>query len=823
MYPAGGPHYIRVKEATPDDLASYVYTEGTPISNWYNQDWAYRRLITIDHTKVSDADNPSTEYADFPVLVYATGLTNVNAGGSDIRFTASDGVTELPREIEYYNSGTLWAWVKTTLTKDSSDGSDDTFYMYYGSANATEPAPDSTYGSQNVWNSSYIGVWHLAETSGTIEDSTANANHGTYSGSIWDPANKKIDGALGFDGYNDEVNMGNQYNSDLDMYGKSFTWECWYDTDGFSSGTWSRLIAMRHDYNDYYQIVGDGDSNRIQFYVQKSGNVYAYGMNSPPSEWVHLAGTFDNSTNEAFFYVNSVSKTDSVGNCGAGSDTNFRLGRREDNAGVYDGELDEVRVSSTVRSADWITTGFTNQNAPADFCIVNIEESQSSTLYDRDLYNLDNTNESGNINKVTVYFCFAGDAGGGTGYARAAIKTNGTVYTGNLQSQAGQTFTTSSYEWSLNPYTGLPWTWNEIDALQAGVELKGSVGVTGYCTQVYVNVEYGLSADIERDTYNYTDLSSLRGEVQSVTVYALSRGTSFGNTHAAETVLRTYGTDYSGDYTLLDTSFEELTTTYTTNPYTGLAWTLEEINALEAGIRHYDNGGGSVRTTQVYIRVAYDIMVDEVIIADNWWLMENQAPDYAYSCFKDVTDLVQAGAPTGNAIYWVGDVYGDTGSELSYAGWSLVLIYSSASEQGQQFFLYDQLTFAGTNASGTFAVEGFVAPSDASVTLTCFVGEGDDWYDGDSLQLNGTYLSDATNPQDDVWNGKSSGLAGELIDGVDIDTFDVSSPIINPGDTSANLTYTTAQDNWNLIYHILAFRTDHGILTPSGTGIFSWD
>ena len=106
--------------------------------------------------------------------------------------------------------------------------------------------------------------------------------------------------------------------------------------------------------------------------------------------------------------------------------------------------------------------------------------------------------------------------------------------------------------------------------------------------------------------------------------------------------------------------------------------------------------------------------------------------------------------------------------------------------------------------------------------MTCFVAEGDDWYDNDSLQFNDYYLSDETNPENDVWNGKSSGLGGEIIDGMDIDTFDVSSPIISEGDTSATVYFTTTQDNWNLLYLILAFRSDLAVLTPSSTGILSY-
>ncbi len=167
---------------------------------WYNASWEYRRLITIDHTQVDNVTDPSTTYADFPVLVYATELSNINDNGTDIRFTSSDGTTELPREIESYSSGTLLAWVKVTLTKDSSDSSNDYIYMDYGNAAATEPAAGSTYGSQNVWDSSYKAVWHLKETSGTHYDSTSNSNNGTPNGGVTQGTTGQIDGADSFDG-----------------------------------------------------------------------------------------------------------------------------------------------------------------------------------------------------------------------------------------------------------------------------------------------------------------------------------------------------------------------------------------------------------------------------------------------------------------------------------------------------------------------------------------------------------------------------------------------------------------------------------------------
>src|ERR1035441_6718676 len=82
-------------------------------ADWYNANWAYRKAITIDHTKV-----PNTDQASFPVLVSLASDSGLSAharsDGFDILFTASDGTNTIPYEREQYSSGTLVAWVKVT-------------------------------------------------------------------------------------------------------------------------------------------------------------------------------------------------------------------------------------------------------------------------------------------------------------------------------------------------------------------------------------------------------------------------------------------------------------------------------------------------------------------------------------------------------------------------------------------------------------------------------------------------------------------------------------------------------------------------------------
>jgi len=327
------------------------------------------------------------------------------------------------------------------------------------------------------------------------------------------------------------------------------------------------------------------------------------------------------------------------------------------------------------------------------------------------------------------------------------------------------------------------------------------------------------------DTYNINNRSEGTGTINSLTVYARARAYNSGacDDMRLQIALRTDSTDYFGSLIDLigNAGWDNYSETWTTNPDTGQPWTWPEIDALQVGIKLYDDGDGSPQCTQVYAEVNYT-PVFQGVEASRWWLLENDSPNYSYSCFCDVTELVKLITTDGNANYAVTGVAGTTENEHSYAGWSMVIFYSSPSELAHQFFLYDQFLYATSDSSHTFDIEGFEAPSDAEAVLTCFVGEGDEHYEEDYLQFNSYYLSDTTNPEDNVWNGKSSGLGGQFIDGMDIDTFNVSAPIISPGDTSAEVSLSTNIDCWNFIYIILSFRSEYGGLTPNSCGIISY-
>jgi hypothetical protein len=211
---------------------------------------------------------------------------------------------------------------------------------------------------------------------------------------------------------------------------------------------------------------------------------------------------------------------------------------------------------------------------------------------------------------------------------------------------------------------------------------------------------------------------------------------------------------------------------------------------------------------------------------------------FSFACHRDVSRLVKhfPVVPgelhhTGNAEYTVGDVQADTGEYVSYAGWSLIIIYYSPETAGHYLYLRDVFSFNPGSSNLDFDgdgqpggdITGFVIPEPirnasgvitetVAAGVTCFIGEGDAIYTGDSLKITGQqsglnkYFSNSASPWDNICNGASPGMS---YPGVDVDTFQVlwSENILMPNDTRFHLDMNSGTDAWNFIYVIVSVRS----------------
>ncbi|PJE64279.1 MAG: hypothetical protein COU90_03620 [Candidatus Ryanbacteria bacterium CG10_big_fil_rev_8_21_14_0_10_43_42] len=340
---------------------------GTAPSDWWDNDFLSRRKIVFNNI-------PSqTDLTNFPMPIKLTADTdddtfgdiNIDYSktlphGDDVRFVDADGTTMLKHEIEEWDeTGTSTVWVKIPQLNASSTA--DFIWMYYNNTATTSGAATSS-----VWDSNYAGVWHLSATSTAarkFEDSTSNANEGIGTNFDSDEATTgKLNGALNFDGSNDDVGF----------TGNSL--------DAFTSGTVSAWVkASGSGTSRGYFSAGDAvDSNgQLEFYINSnddwdmfgsantySGRTIEAEVDIPnPTGWNHLVFATNSSGNT--FYVNGVKQTPTyqVGNASInfffGNITNVDEGYAiggvpGTDSETFNGIIDDVRISSSAHSAEWI-------------------------------------------------------------------------------------------------------------------------------------------------------------------------------------------------------------------------------------------------------------------------------------------------------------------------------------------------------------------------------------------------------------------------------------------------------------------------------------
>ncbi|MBI4136713.1 DUF2341 domain-containing protein [Candidatus Roizmanbacteria bacterium] len=379
--------------------ALLFFTSRSTEAAWYDDDWHFRKKLTIDADKVSG----SSDLSNFPVLVSRTDpdlATHAQSDGDDIVFATAGG-TKLSHEIESYisSTGELITWVNVTTLGGATDTD---IYMYYGNAEASnQEAVAST------WNSNYKGVWHLNQGIGvTAPDSTGINN--LSDNNVVDTAAGKIDGASDLENKPTDnqktMRITDAAQTGLDIT-QSVTVEAWVKVEvsegdlqfvaGKDGAAGSRGYGLGWSPDDTARLILSGDGTNI---TNTSGSTPLI-----PGTWYYMVGVFgyvDGTDDTATVYVNGASDGSTATHDGGifDHDKYFAVGGRGDSgqADTFDGIVDEVRVSNTNRSADWIATTFNNQSDPINFfasvseqeekedpvAYWKFDEGQGTTVYD---------------------------------------------------------------------------------------------------------------------------------------------------------------------------------------------------------------------------------------------------------------------------------------------------------------------------------------------------------------------------------------------------------------------------------------------------------
>lgn len=347
------------------------WTDVGDSAGWWNASWGSRRKITFDNSA------SATNLTDFPVRISLTAVNidyaKTQNSGQDIRFVDADGTTLLSHQIELWNeAATSDVWAKVPQINASS--ATDYIWMYYDNAGA----PDGQ-AATSVWDSSHQAVWHLNETSGTTNaDSTTNARTGTKKAAGEpNPATAgQVAGADTFDGVDDYVNAGTSIALDGTQ---QFTASAWiYPTA--TPASWGQIMST-YDAGTAGEWWFALDSNRNLSFLRECGG---YGTTSTSlialNTWTQVTAVYDGALK---LYINGVldkNVTDTCSITNSGADT--MIGAGDDGANSdrnFPGHIDEARISTAARSADWIRAEHvTSSNAMNTF---GAEQAQMAWIY----------------------------------------------------------------------------------------------------------------------------------------------------------------------------------------------------------------------------------------------------------------------------------------------------------------------------------------------------------------------------------------------------------------------------------------------------------
>lgn len=353
-------------------------TESVPMLSGYD----FRRPVSVNTTEIEGSQDlygfaSLLVLDDVWVKQVADGGAIRHSDAWDIAITKDDGITSVLFEIESYNAlaGQLAVWVYLDTLHVSQP---DQLYLYYGGNVNSDPSDLS------FWYQDYLGIWHFGPT---FDDS------GPASWNLTNFGATSTTSKIGYGIDNNSASYLSAGNMTSIGGADSLTGSIWVkmdqlNADGalFSKGNWGPSIPMLFWRDEKGNNSGRTNTFSILVYGSSTSKRIEGASNiANDTDWHHVAFTFAaGETDGLRLYIDGEEDPNSPVDVSAISSllTNtesFRIGRSSSTHSLQ-GIFDEARVSSVVRSSDWIATEFNNQSDPTSFWSIGLEEVISDGL-----------------------------------------------------------------------------------------------------------------------------------------------------------------------------------------------------------------------------------------------------------------------------------------------------------------------------------------------------------------------------------------------------------------------------------------------------------
>lgn len=316
------------------------------------------------------------------------------ANGYDFAFTTSTGTTELPYEVDRFNSSTgeLLAWVQIPVLNNTTTTG---LKFYFGSLTPAHPAAFT----ELTWSSDYKAVYHFSEgsTSATVLDATSNSRDATQVNTdlgtdeiryAIDPTGTLLSGgAYKFRGVNTLAGASSIIQNTGAAAGITgpFTLSAWVNVTSSASNLDMKVVTNQNNYGYGYKMSVKGTTTtnmmveteiRSSTYpaskLQSVGTVSTATTTTPV--WHYIQSIYDGTN--FLNYVDGALQGTLAGFPAGDAGSNIYIGldyRGTTTVPEHDflGTMDEVRISSVSKSADFIKAEYYNQKNPGTYTNTN--------------------------------------------------------------------------------------------------------------------------------------------------------------------------------------------------------------------------------------------------------------------------------------------------------------------------------------------------------------------------------------------------------------------------------------------------------------------
>nr|MBP7829759.1 DUF2341 domain-containing protein [Kiritimatiellia bacterium] len=312
--------------------------------------------------RVAGYDKPAV-LTNFPLLVvFNEGRTNflysqfITTNGADLRVYDAAETNELAYEIETWNTnGDSMIWVRMPLLS----GSNDYIRACWGDPAETNAPAYTTNGA--VWNADYRLVLHM----GSGADSSTNRLGGNVSNVVF--AADNIGNVGWFNGTNSRIAKNH---STALKPSSTITISAWVKSGGLTTQRY-RNIYRKEDLSARHILAFQEFGTIVSFGLHIAGVYNELDVSISAANytdgWHLVTGVYDGTAKRLYSDGVQIGISNNVGALDTAGTAKAYIGCTEPEAEWYLGGIDELNLSGTARSSNWVWACYMSQKAGSTF------------------------------------------------------------------------------------------------------------------------------------------------------------------------------------------------------------------------------------------------------------------------------------------------------------------------------------------------------------------------------------------------------------------------------------------------------------------------